>query len=50
MNSETDHSVVILGWGKEKRNGKNMQYWLVRNSFGSTWGEQGDFKVEMGNN
>lgn len=36
----TDHSVMIYGWGKDPEKGK---YWLVRNSFGKSWGNDGDF-------
>ena len=43
----TDHSVVIIGWGEDAKSGP---YWIVRNSFGKDWGMDGDFHVGMGNN
>ena len=43
----TDHSVVIIGWGHDEKSGP---YWIVRNSFGRNWGIDGDFQVAMGVN
>ena len=49
------HAVVIVGWGVENRpitlaSGKKLEktpYWLVRNSWGTVWGENGYFKLAM---
>ena len=45
---DMNHSVVIVGWGKEEKSGTG--YWIVRNSYGPNWGMNGDFLVKRGNN
>ena len=37
---KVDHSVLCYGWG-ENEDGK---YWLLQNSWGPDWGENGNFK------
>ena len=38
------HAVKIIGWGNEDE----KDYWLVANSWGTSWGLQGYFKIKMG--
>ena len=38
------HCVKMLGWGNQ--NGTN--YWIVANSWGTTWGQEGVFWIEFG--
>lgn len=40
------HAVTIYGFGTE--NGQN--YWLIKNSWGPTWGDHGFFKIRLGVN
>jgi hypothetical protein len=39
------HAVRIIGWGESKKEG---QWWVVVNSFGPRWGQNGMFRMRRG--
>lgn len=39
------HAVKIVGWGQDT---DGTEYWIVANSWGTTWGEQGFFRMAFG--
>lgn len=41
------HAVVIVGWGEDTIKGERVPYWVVRNSWGTSWGNQGVWKMAM---
>jgi cathepsin X len=43
-----DHIVSIVGWGYDEEIKK--QYWIIRNSWGSYWGEMGFVRLVLGEN
>lgn len=42
--SKGGHSVTLVGWGVSSN---NEPYWILRNSWGTTWGENGYMKLKM---
>jgi len=43
---KVDHAVMLVGWGQEG----DEKYWLVQNSWGRDWGEDGYFRIARGVN
>ena len=42
------HAIQIVGWGDDKIT--NQLYWIVKNTWGEDWGNNGYFKIERGTN
>jgi C1A family cysteine protease len=43
--TETDHAVVVNGYGTDADTG--LEYWLVRNSWGADWGDNGYVRIAI---
>jgi hypothetical protein len=41
------HAVSVIGWGQTQ---DGVKYWLVRNTWGTRWGDQGCFRILRGTN
>lgn len=45
--NEVTHGVTVIGYGKTD---SNVQYWIIKNSFGENWGEDGYIRIAMKDN
>lgn len=44
--SDVNHAVLAVGYGTEN----GIDYWLIKNSWGAAWGDNGYFKMQRGVN
>lgn len=43
---DVNHAVLAVGYGVDD----GIHYWLNKNSWGTSWGDDGYFKIELGKN
>ena len=41
-----NHGVLVVGYGTDEATG--LDYWLLKNSWNTTWGDKGYFKIAFG--
>lgn len=44
--TKLDHAVAVVGYGAEADGSGGGGYWIIKNSWGTTWGDGGYMKLE----
>jgi hypothetical protein len=44
------HAVTVLGWGTSLKGRPTDPYWIVQNSWGTSWGDKGFYYHRLGTN
>ncbi|CAD7955854.1 unnamed protein product [Amoebophrya sp. A25] len=45
---KVDHAVLLIGWGED--DATKTPYWTIQNSWGTSWGENGNIRIVRGEN
>lgn len=48
ISNNMDHSVTAVGFGKDNITG--LEYYIVKNSWGTSWGDKGFIKIARNKN
>jgi len=43
---KVDHSVLLVGWGEDEKT--QEKFWIIQNTWGPQWGENGFFRMRRG--